>query len=103
MVTEIAVRFYLTIGFVAFLGLAVLTWTSSDYWVKRLGARWKRLQKWAYAIGVLAAAHFFMQSKADVSAATVAAALAVTAGLVAAMALELAVVRGAATGAADTA
>jgi sulfoxide reductase heme-binding subunit YedZ len=73
VVTEIAVRFYLTIGFVAFLGLAVLTWTSSDYWVKRLGAKWKRLQKWAYAIGVLAAAHFFMQSKADVSTATVAA------------------------------
>ena len=56
VVTEIAVRFYLTIGFVAFLGLAVLTWTSSDHWVKRLGAKWKRLQKWVYAIGVLAAA-----------------------------------------------
>ena len=51
----------------------MLTWTSSDHWVKRLGANWKRLQKWVYAIGVLAAAHFFLQSKADVSAATVAA------------------------------
>jgi sulfoxide reductase heme-binding subunit YedZ len=70
---EITMRVYLTIGFVAFIGLAVLTWTSSDHWVKRLGANWKRLQKWVYAIGVLAAAHFFLQSKADVSAATVAA------------------------------
>ncbi len=70
---EIAMRFYLTIGFAALLGLGVLAWTSSDHWVKRLGAGWKRLQKWVYAIGVLAAAHFFLQSKADVSAATVAA------------------------------
>jgi len=71
--TEVATRFYLTIGFVAFVGLGALAWTSSDYWVKRMGAAWKRLQRWVYGIGVLTAAHFFLQSKADVSAATVAA------------------------------
>ena len=73
IVSEIALRFYLTIGFAALVGLGVLTWTSSDGWVKRLGAGWKRLQRWVYAIAVLAAVHFFLQSKADVSAATVAA------------------------------
>ena len=73
IVSEIAQRFYLTIGFAALVGLGVLAWTSSDHWVKRLGAGWKRLQRWVYAITVLAAVHFFLQSKADVSAATVAA------------------------------
>jgi len=73
IVTEIATRFYLTIGFAGLLGLGVLAWTSSDSWVKRLGKDWKRLHKAAYAVGVLAAVHFFLQSKADVSAATVAA------------------------------
>ncbi len=71
--TEIAVRAYLTIGFVALLGLAALAVTSTDGWVKRLGRNWKRLHKLAYGFAVLALIHFFLQSKADVSQATVAA------------------------------
>ena len=35
---EIALRFYLTIGFAAWLGLAALTATSTDAMIKRLGA-----------------------------------------------------------------
>ena len=73
IVTEILVRAYLTIGFVALLGLTVLTVTSTDGWVKRLGRNWKRLHKLAYGFAVLALIHFFLQSKADVSQATVAA------------------------------
>ena len=71
--TEILVRVYLTIGFVALLGLTVLAVTSTDGWVKRLGRDWKRLHKLAYAFAVLVLIHFFLQSKADVSQATVAA------------------------------
>ena len=71
--TEILVRVYLTIGFVVLLGLAVLGWTSTDYWVKRLGRDWKRLHKLAYGFAALALLHFFLQSKVDVSNATVAA------------------------------
>src|SRR5262245_24242083 len=37
--TEIALRVYLTIGFVALLGLTVLAITSTDGMVRRLGAR----------------------------------------------------------------
>lgn len=73
VVTEIATRAYLTIGFVALLGLVALAITSTDGWVKRLGSNWKRLHKLAYGIGVLAMIHFFLQSKLDVSQATVAA------------------------------
>ena len=71
--TEILVRAYLTIGFVALLGLTALAVTSTDGWVKRLGRSWKRLHKLAYGFAVLALIHFFLQSKADVSQATIAA------------------------------
>ena len=71
--TEILVRAYLTIGFVALLGLVALGVTSTDGWVKRLGRNWKRLHKLAYGFAILALIHFFLQSKADVSQATLAA------------------------------
>jgi len=71
--TEIAVRAYLTIGFVTLLGLVALGVTSTDGWVKRLGRNWKRLHKLAYGFAILALIHFFLQSKADVSQATLAA------------------------------
>jgi sulfoxide reductase heme-binding subunit YedZ len=65
--TEIFKRLYLTIGFVALLGLAVLAGTSTDGWVRRLGAkRWQRLHSIVYGIGLLALIHFFQQTKADV-------------------------------------
>ncbi len=71
--TEILVRAYLTIGLVTLLGLAVLGVTSTDRWVARLGRHWKRLHQLAYGLAVLALLHFFLQSKADVSQATVGA------------------------------
>ena len=64
---EIAQRFYLTIGFVALLGLIALGATSTDGAMRRLGRNWKRLHRLAYAIGVIAALHYFIQSKANVS------------------------------------
>jgi sulfoxide reductase heme-binding subunit YedZ len=64
--SEIALRFYLTIGFIALLGLIALGSTSTDAAIRRLGRNWNRLHKVVYGIGVLAAFHFFIQSKADV-------------------------------------
>jgi sulfoxide reductase heme-binding subunit YedZ len=65
--SEIALRLYLTIGFVALIGLAVLTVTSTDGMVRRLGGkRWQRLHQIVYGIGLLALIHFFQQTKADV-------------------------------------
>jgi methionine sulfoxide reductase heme-binding subunit len=66
--SEIALRFYLTIGFVALLGLTALAATSTDAMVKRLGGQlWNRLHKLIYFIAALAIFHFYLQSKADVS------------------------------------
>ena len=72
--SEIVHRFYLTIGFVALVGLVALGVTSTDAWVRRLGRNWKRLHWLIYPIGVLALWHHFLwQSKAGVSAALFAA------------------------------
>jgi sulfoxide reductase heme-binding subunit YedZ len=66
--SEIALRFYLTIGFVALLGLAALAATSTDAMIRRLGGpRWNLLHKSIYLIATLALAHYYLQSKADVS------------------------------------
>ncbi len=67
VVSEIAQRFYLTIGFVALVGLGVLGWTSTDKAIRRMGARWKRLHKLVYGLTALALVHFILQTKADVS------------------------------------
>lgn len=66
-IVEIVKRFYLTIGFVAIVGLCVLGWTSTDGWMKRLGRRWKRLHRLIFPIVVLAMLHAFIQAKSDVS------------------------------------
>ena len=66
--SEIALRFYLTIGFVAWLGLAALAATSTDGMIRRLGGkRWKTLHSLVYAIAALGLLHFMIQAKADVS------------------------------------
>lgn len=65
---EIVLRFYLTIGFVALVGLVVLGITSTDGMIRRLGGpRWNRLHKLIYYLTPLAILHFYIQSKADVS------------------------------------
>ena len=67
VVTEIALRFYLTIGFVALCGLLALAITSTDGWQRSLGRNWKRLHKLVFVIAPLALFHYGIQSKADVS------------------------------------
>jgi sulfoxide reductase heme-binding subunit YedZ len=68
--SEIVKRIYLTIGFTALIGLSLLAATSTDGALRRLGRNWKRLHMIVYGIAVLALLHYFMQSKIDVSQAT---------------------------------
>jgi sulfoxide reductase heme-binding subunit YedZ len=65
--SEIALRFYLTIGFAAWLGLATLAATSTDAMIRRLGPKWRTLHSLVYGIGVLGLLHFMIQAKADVT------------------------------------
>lgn len=74
--SEILLRIYLTIGFVALLGLSALAATSTDAMLRRLGGRrWQRLHRIVYGIALLGIVHFFMQTKADVTEPTVMAGL----------------------------
>jgi len=63
VISEIVQRLYLTFGFVALVGLAVLGGTSTDAWIRRLGRNWKRLHLAVYVVIPLACLHFFMWSK----------------------------------------
>ncbi|MGH6875074.1 MAG: sulfite oxidase heme-binding subunit YedZ [Aestuariivirgaceae bacterium] len=68
--SEVARRIYLTIGFVALAGLAILGATSSDAVIRRMGRHWKQLHRIVYGLAVLAIVHFFLQAKIDASEAT---------------------------------
>ena len=68
--SEIVKRIYLTIGFTALIGLSLLAATSTDWALRKLGRNWKRLHMIVYGLGVLMLLHYFMQSKIDVSQAT---------------------------------
>jgi sulfoxide reductase heme-binding subunit YedZ len=64
--SEIALRFYLTIGFTTLIGLIALGSTSTDAAVRRLGPRWTTLHKAIYVLSVLAVVHFTLQKKLDI-------------------------------------
>jgi sulfoxide reductase heme-binding subunit YedZ len=63
--SEIVKRIYLTIGFVALLGLATLATTSTDRMVRRLGRKWQTLHRVVYLICLLGLIHYSMQSKLE--------------------------------------
>ncbi len=64
--SEIIKRIYLTIGFVALAGLALLAATSTDAMLRRMGGvSWRRLHRLVYPLAALALVHFTLQSHAD--------------------------------------
>ena len=74
--SEIVLRFYLAIAFIAFAGLCALGWTSTDGAIRRMGAQnWNRLHKLVYPIAVLVLVHFALQSKRDVTESMIMAGL----------------------------
>ncbi len=74
--SEIVKRLYLTIGFVALIGLMALAVTSTDAMVRRMGAKpWQRLHYAAYPLTLLGLIHFFMQAKLDIAEPTIMAGL----------------------------
>ena len=74
--SEIVLRVYLTIGFVALVGLCVLGATSTDGMIQRLGGqRWNGLHQAVYVIAILGLLHYFMQAKIDVTEPTLMAGL----------------------------
>ena len=65
LLTEIAKRPYMTVGFSAWLILVPLAVTSTRGMMRRLGGRWQRLHRLVYVAAVLACLHFLWLVKAD--------------------------------------
>jgi len=81
LLEDIAERPYITVGFLALLGMTPLALTSTRAWQRHLGRRWRTLHRLTYVVAALALLHFAWQVKADllepaVHAAIVAALLA---------------------------
>jgi sulfoxide reductase heme-binding subunit YedZ len=65
---DIAERWFILVGFTAFVLLIPLAITSTAKMLKRLGfQRWKRLHRLAYVAAVLGVTHFFLRVKKDVT------------------------------------
>lgn len=60
---DIVKRPYITVGMAAFLLMIPLAVTSTNGWVRRLGARWKQLHKLTYLVAGLGALHFVLLAK----------------------------------------
>ena len=66
VLSDIAKRPFIAVGFLALLLLVPLAWTSSKQAVQRLTFPiWQRLHRLVYVTGALGALHFFLRVKAD--------------------------------------
>jgi sulfoxide reductase heme-binding subunit YedZ len=66
ILTDIAKRPFITIGFAALLMLIPLAATSTKGMMRRLGKRWKSLHRLVYPIAILGVWHYWWQVKADI-------------------------------------
>jgi sulfoxide reductase heme-binding subunit YedZ len=66
VLTDIAKRPYITIGFLALLLLIPLAVTSTNAMMRRLGRRWQKLHRLIYLIAILAVWHYWWQVKKDI-------------------------------------
>jgi sulfoxide reductase heme-binding subunit YedZ len=67
ILTDIGKRPFITIGFAAFLMLIPMAVTSTNGWIRRLGAqRWRKLHRLIYVIVLLGVWHFYWLVKSDV-------------------------------------
>jgi methionine sulfoxide reductase heme-binding subunit len=64
--SEIAKRFYLTLGFATLLMLAALAVTSTDGMMRRLRRRWQILHRIVYLAVIVGTVHYFIQTKLNV-------------------------------------
>lgn len=72
ILADIVKRPFILVGFTAFLLLIPLAATSTTNAVRRMGARrWQLLHRSVYAIGILAAIHFYLRVKKDTSEPTI--------------------------------
>lgn len=66
LLVDVTERPYITVGMLALALMIPLAITSTRGWQRRLGRNWSRLHKLVYPIAILATAHFWWQTKADI-------------------------------------
>jgi len=59
-------NFFILFGFTTGLILLLLSITSFTYFLKKMGKNWKKLHRFVYAAGILAALHFILAVKPGV-------------------------------------
>jgi sulfoxide reductase heme-binding subunit YedZ len=63
---DIAKRPYITVGFIAFVSMIPLAFTSTAGWIRRMGGRnWQRLHRLIYVTGIAGVVHYWWRVKAD--------------------------------------
>ena len=61
---DVVERNWILVGFLAWVLLIPLAFTSTTGWIRRMGGkRWNRLHKLIYPVGILVALHFLWQTK----------------------------------------
>jgi methionine sulfoxide reductase heme-binding subunit len=65
---DLTKRPFITVGFLAWLMMIPLAWTSTDASVKKLGfKRWKELHRLSYVCAILGVVHFLWRVKKDLT------------------------------------
>jgi sulfoxide reductase heme-binding subunit YedZ len=67
VLNDLSKRPYIMVGFAAVLLLLPLAATSTAWAMRKLGRRWQKLHRLAYATAILGVLHFLLQVKKDLS------------------------------------
>ena len=68
IIEDIIERYYILLGFLAFVLMIPLAATSTNKMVRWLGSkRWIKLHKLVYPLSILGVVHFYLQIKADIT------------------------------------
>ncbi|MBI2379542.1 MAG: sulfoxide reductase heme-binding subunit YedZ [Gammaproteobacteria bacterium] len=67
LLEDLGERPYITLGFLAWLGLLPLALSSTKAAMRKLGRRWGRLHKLVYPIAILGCWHYWWQVKSDLN------------------------------------
>jgi sulfoxide reductase heme-binding subunit YedZ len=66
LLADIRNKLYIFVGLTALVMLSLLAATSTKWWMKRLGKRWKALHKLVYLAGPLVVLHYAWARKGDI-------------------------------------
>lgn len=67
LASEIVKRPYLTVGAAVWIILLLLSVTSTQAMMRRLGPKWQKLHNWVYLAAILAPIHFYWSVKSEVT------------------------------------